>query len=416
MLNIINLNYGIALDEFRLEGGRFVGKIRCEPLTRADWTTHDYNVHFCFGLHNDGPAAEEVLISIPGGDLNTSLDWKPLLFFSNSPEGPWKKFDGLARTDLKNKYNIHLLIESGQTIFLANTLPRSFDYLSRRFNELARHGAASRFVYGKSRDGKELVAYKFGATSNNTILVTSGFHPPEPDTLATDAIMEWLGTPDGSNLCAKLSIVVIPIVNPDGYSRQTQGSNKAGINMFWDFRVADPELCPEAIALWNFVATFKPVAYIDYHAYTFQLGKAPGPYLKPIDYYVKSIREVVSLIYKNLLSVEGTHAVSGFSTYAPSTLGQRLTVCYGTISIAKYHLHLKEGVDGCRSRGLEAFQIISKNVLLLPKKACPNGREIFWQKMRILWAGFFRPTLGLLRRGRFSELNFRRSDHIFPTK
>jgi len=409
---------GPATESATVIGSRVDVALRREAMTRADWTTHDYNVHFSVGLQNDGAVDTDALVSVEGGEWDKLPTRSPLIYGAASPDGPWTPCDFAARTDLKKRYAIRVPLRSGERRFIANTLPRRLGDLQLTFDELATRGGARRVIYGKSLEGRELVAYCYGNSDRATVLVTSGFHPPEPDTLSAEAIMAWLAEDGAGTVLSQLAVVVVPVVNPDGYAHQTQGSNAAGVNLFWDFRAEDERRCPEAAALWRFAADLAPRGYIDFHAYTFQLDKVPGPYCRPLGCYRdKAVREAAQSLYSQLSTASGSAPVFGFSTYAPATLGSRLNRRFDTLTVAKYHVHLKEGADGCRDRGVAVFRglvetLISRGLTAQSTIAAQSSALV--ERSRVWWAGLVRPTLGSIRRGRFGDINVRRSGLVLP--
>ena len=347
---------GVAPAIVAADGDRVFATTFKEPMTRADWTTHDYNVHFILGLCNDGNATSNTEIEIERGRWDKLPDRTPLLYTSSSADGPWQIASFPARTDLGKRYAMRLPIAPGESVFIANTLPRCLDAIVGEADRLAAAGGAQTVKFGRSLHGRPLHAYIFGDSARlATILITSGIHPPEPDTLATAEIMKWLGGQEGKELLNRVAVVVIPVVNPDGYAHGTQAANAGGINMYWHFATELPKRCPEAHALWEFAAGLRPRGYIDFHSYSFQLGKEAGPYLKPMSFYgAQATRLTARRIYARLDVEVSGKSIHGFSTYAPHTLGARLTAAYDTITLAKYHLHLKEGADECRQRGLNS--------------------------------------------------------------
>ena len=420
-LRILNDCCGTRPGAVCVLGNKISLSILTEPMTRADWTTHDYNVHFCCGVENVGDESCTVEVSVNGGRFDQLPQVAPLLYASTSPDAGFEPFTGQARTDLRKRYAISLTLQRGERIYLANTLVRSLPFLQQRFDTLAKRGGGIRRVFGHSVLGRELVAYTYGnPTKHGCILVSSGFHPPEPDTLATEAIMEWLGNREGMALARQIAIVVIPLANPDGYALGTQGANAEGINFYWHFAREMPDRCPEATALWRLADGLAPRGYVDFHSYTFQLNKEAGPYVRPLQFHASvQAKRAAKAFYDALAEQLHTRPVIGFSTYAPHTLGSMLADKYDTVTAAKYHLHLKQGAKACGLHGLRVFQLLAE--ALLTEKMIGRGRSrsrraldlVCWA--RRIWAGLLRPQLGLLRRGRLAELRFDRAGRDLPT-
>jgi hypothetical protein len=399
-----------------IEGGRVLLRMRREPMTRADWTTHDYNVHFCVGLANRASEPAMVELEVEGGHWDDLPDRAPLIYCATAPDGPYVPANFAARTDLKRRYAVRVPLAAGESIYLANTMVRPLAGLEATFQRLGAAADAERRVFGRSLEGRDLVAYLVGDVRRHpTILLVSGIHPPEPDTLATDAALEWLATAEGRALASRFAVAVVPLANPDGYALGTQGSNAAHINFFWHFDYQRPDRCPEAAALWQFARDLAPRGYVDYHCYTFQLGKLPGPYLRPPAFLRDdAARRAAAAFARDLCSRPGTKGVAGFSAYAPSTLGAMLAEQFDTVTASKYHLHLAEGENGCRRRGVDVLVTLARCLAdagldaVRPANGGRRSRPLYL-RAREVWAGLIRPSLGLVRRGRFSELEFRRS-------
>lgn len=420
MIRILQDHEGTQIGDVAIAGDRVVARMLAEPMTRADWVTHDYNVHFCIGLHNDGPAARDLELSIEGGLWDDLPETAPALYAARSATGPFEPATFPARTDLRKRYCIRLKLDAGERVYVANTLVRPTAALTIEYEELAKRSSAQQRVIGQSLAGRDIVAYIYGDPSTKaSLLVTSGFHPPEPDTLATAEIMSFLATPSGKKLLDKFAVAVVPLANPDGYATGTQGANAAGINFYWHFARERPTDCPEAAALWAFSNELAPRGYIDFHCYTFQLKKRAGPYERPAFFHESAdVRHACRALYATLDDRIPGKAVRGFGTYAPHTLGAMLAARFDTLALAKYHLHLAEGPQGCRDRGREVFSALADTLIDHGQvergaRRRPGWRDPF-RKALIYWAGFVRPNLGWLRRGRLDMVRLDRTAQVTP--
>ena len=420
MIRVIDDHPGTRLESARIEGNRICIEMLREPMTRADWTTHDYNVHFCVGVENSGGGETTAELSVNGGHWDALPEACPLLYTAKDADGPFHPANLAARTDLDKRYAVRFRLKAGERLYIANTLVRDYTKLAAEFDALGARGNAERRVIGTTLDGRDMVAFLYGDTAaRGTVLVTSGFHPPEPDTLASAAIMDWLGGGDGQRLLEELAVVVMPIANPDGYTRGTQGANAAGINFYWHFAREHPDKCPEAAALWRLAVELAPRGYIDFHCYTFQLAKEAGPYLRPLLFYqAPTVRRAGAALYRRLAREAPSRPVTGFGTFAPHTLGSMLVERFDTIALAKYHLHLAEGETGCRERGLAVFRALADTLvthgLVQPGVPRTPGWRTAVCAARTLWAGLLRPVLGHLRRGQFGQSRLDRTGLVAP--
>jgi len=415
LIQVLEESGGCGIECIDVTENRISAQLKREPMTRADWTTHDYNIHFSIGIQNNDNSERIVSLEIEGGTWDSLPEQEPLLYSATSADGPWHKASYPSRTDLKKRYAVQLPLGPQETVYLANTYPRSLKFTEENCSAVAGAANAQRYVYGKSSQNRDLVAYVFGSPKEQpTLIVTSGFHPPEPDPWGTEEIMTWLRTNEANALREQFAVVVIPIINPDGYALQTQGSNAEDINLYWGFHAEDAVNCPEALALLNYCQTLKPRGYIDFHCYTFQLGKTPGGYQKPPSIYRDPrLRIAAKTLYAKHSEDIGGKPVHGFATYAPTTLGARLTAAFDTLTLAKYHLHLAEGENGCRARALNVFKLLAETLESTGLTQQPEPRRSstidFVHHLRVIWAGLLRPVIGLTRRGRFTEIRFDRS-------
>jgi hypothetical protein len=393
--------------------------IQKEPMTRSDWTTHDYNVHFCLGIENPDNDAIDLELQVNDGRWENLPEIRPLIFIANDPTGPFQETALKGRTDLKKQYVLRLSLAPGAVIYVANHLPRNLEGMDETFSMLARDGGATAATIGTSCEGRPITSYTYGdPTILPTILIVSGVHPPEPDTFSSEEIMKWLSSPAASTLRQQKSITLVPIANPDGFANRTQAANASGINFFWDFACDRPKECPEAFALWKIAKQTQPQAYIDFHGYTFQLKKEPGPYVRPLQFYgSREVKHAASSLYKDLAKNREFASVTGFYTYAPQTLGSLLAENFDTITISKFHVHLKYGVAGCRRHGLTAFQAVVEAMSLLPSEKSAGYQPLpllrrLSRRIREVWAGILRPAIGHFRRGQFRQINFTRRSTV----
>lgn len=379
-----------------------------EPVV-ADWNRHDYRLHFTFGVENRTEKEQKVRIRVTGGDREDLPYGSPLIFSSSQALSGYRRIEVDGASDQYNTYDFDVIISARETLYLANCLPRFLSRLMPMFDKIGQDAGAEREIFGHSIEKRELIAYKFLGKGDDrpVVLVSSGIHPPEPDTLATEALIEFLGSDESAQLRKTFDFVIVPVMNPDGYAHGSQAGNAAGINFYWDFRYQDRSHCPEAAALYDYAMKLKPVLYFDFHAYTFQLRKHASPYCKPVRRYRgEAVRKVVQDSYDRVREkVSKGHGMYSFGTYAPSTLGEILTRKLNTIGYAKYHIHLKDGEQACREHAVAAVKTVCEtlidhqvthvsDILVAPDGAIP--KEMLGEvrrKLDIYWSGLLFPKL-----------------------
>jgi len=405
---------GANIGPGQVDGNRVRLRLRRDPVTRADGARHDYNYHFVFGLQNQGPAPCRAQVGIEA-EGPQGLSQRPLLYAAATLEEEFAPANVGARYDGGRAYWLELDLAAGQSLYLANTYFQPPARLAARLAELAAAGGARAEAYGHSLQGRDLVAYHYPAAQGPEqacVFITSGFHPPEPDTLASQAVMQWLASPQASEARQRLSFCLAPMVNPDGFFLGTQGHNAAGVNFYWEFRPERAERIPEAAALWALAQRLQPALYFDFHAYTFQgAAKAAGPYLKPQWHYRGlAVRTLAADMERRLLEFTGGACMRGASPLALTTLQSRLTRRFNTVTFAKYHLHLGQGLEACREHGRQVVAAAALAMLdadltrTADILAAPYGRQprdplrslAGWSQA--LWEGpskgFLRPLLG----------------------
>jgi hypothetical protein len=347
---------GGSLGEHHVDRASLRARLRQEALVEVDGFRYDYNRHFAFGLHNTADETLPVEVRIDGPHPAGKLTEEALLFTADAPTADFKPMTVPGGSDGLTAYRFSLVLGPRQRLYVANYLFRQYETLQATFDALAANAGGRRRVFGRTIEGRPLVAYSFTAASGAgagrpAVLVTSGLHPPESDTVGTQAILEAVGTRELSHILGACDLHVVPIANPDGFVHGYNGCNAAQVNFFWQFEAGDRDRCPEAHFLWKLIEDIEPVAYVDFHGYTFQprRKKPPSPYLKPTILYAgRSVRRFVRRLNAAVLALSDGCATRGVLTYSPSMLSTRITRAYNTVTYAKYHLCLRDGAEANR--------------------------------------------------------------------
>jgi hypothetical protein len=278
------------------------------------------------------------------------------IYSSLNPEEEFGVTDIPMATDQRFRFEWSVNMAPGETRYWSNTMWRPYLLLKELYPPLAAKAGLESRAYGSSIEGRELVAYANPDLSSHperpTILITSGFHPVEGDTVGTEAILEWLGSEEGRRALERYNIMIAPIANPDGSYHAYNGCNAAGQNFFWDFRDHEQLSCPEAYYLWRLIRENPPLVYVDFHCYSIQGPKrAPGAYIKsPRMYSGKPTKDLAERLSRRLDALPNTRALSFF---VPSSLAFKITDKINTITFAKYHLHQDLGREKMRELAVQ---------------------------------------------------------------
>lgn len=405
---------GASLGDVKQEENVIFATLREEPLVKKDGTIHDYNWHFVFGLENasDDPQECEVYINVAKKEREL-LQNTAHIYSSESFSDDFSMSSFEALTDTFRKYFIKVHLEAKQTLYLSNTYPRNLEFLYTVFTNTSQLAPAKMRSIGKSVEGRDLIAYEYSSdaiaiehSSKPLVFITSGFHPMEADTFASQALMEYLAG-DGRELLREFNFVFVPVVNPDGFYYGFNGCNAKGVNLYWDFRRNDQKNAPETYYLWKYVKTIKPCVYIDFHAYTFQLRrKLACPYLKPLLFYRgRKVKKLVDQINRSLVPLHEGRYAKGAMTYTPSALAFHITQEFNTITYAKYHLHTMEGKAVLASTAkdivcticeeLQRRKITDRSMILLRPygKVPPSFNESIMVWALIAWDFYVKPVV-----------------------
>jgi len=422
---------GAILGQTEIDGNKVFTSIKNEEITSADGYSHDYAYHFAFAIENVSASEQEIEIFIGCRSSGSLPDTQPNIFFSDSLEMDFQPLTSPAKTDTYKQYYFRIILQGNSTVYLANSYFRSYERQLTIFKELAAKSNVPSEVIGESIEGRPITSYNFGTEKENiqdnnsmkpVVIITSGFHFPEQDTLATEAIFQFLSTEEGKSILDQFAIILIPILNPDGFAHGFNGCNAAGINFHWNFDPNDKTNSPEAFHIWNYFSKLRPILFIDFHAYTFQLSrKKASPYIKPLLCYTgKDVKILVKDLHSKIIPLTNNHSVKGDGTFLPSMLGSRLTNEFNTITLAKYHMHMADGIEESKDLAVQVFKIAvnvlishditkSDQILKKPYGSVELSRfgEIIhqfnlWVLLRIYPINsFWRPKLGLVKKRLF---------------
>jgi len=336
----------------------------------------DYNLHFHFGLCNQSKGENEYNIFIgcyKEEKLHSRLPW---LWISRNVDKEYRFTRNIVgATDFYGKYFFKIRLSPKEIIYISNFPPKRFSKLKREFQELSAKTNAKEVIIGKTVEKRRIKAYEYGNINEKpTILIVAGFHPPERDTVAIEAIMEkFLNNQWKDEILNSYSFSLIPVLNPDGFANAMQGSNINEINFHWRFFGNSLHDCPEAHSIWKYCVRVKPVVFFDFHAFTFQNNNA-RPYLIPEGYYIaKKSRQIQHYYNSKLKELCRNNYSKNEVILAPNLLATKLRNEFGTITVPKFHMHMKNGIEESKEMALNCLEIVLNG---LSRYKVNNSREI----------------------------------------
>ncbi len=128
-------------------------------------------------------------------------------------------------------------------------------------------GSAREETVGETPGGRPLKVGVFtdpdvDDSKKSVAVVVAGQHGAEEGGRAVAmAIMEWLSSPESTNLRRRQTTHIFPCVNPDGASENKQ-DNADGVNVSSDYRELKSV---EARMVWEYVEKLRPEAVLDLH-------------------------------------------------------------------------------------------------------------------------------------------------------
>ena len=357
-LKVIKDFEGSLIQDFIIEGNDVYIVIRKDHLTDGYIKTFNYNLHFHFGIENFSDNNKSVNIYIECHDKRELNESYERIWTSNTLEKDYiiENIEGKMR--IPGQYYFKISLEPKERKFIANYSPISYERLYGLIEEKGLLSKARKNVIGKTVDGRDLLSYEYGDISTKPVLMfVSGFHPPERDPIAIEAIMDrMIDDKYSEKLLKKYCVVLIPFLNPDGFAGYKQGSNKNDINFHWRFFGNTKKECPESHYIWEYCKRILPVFYMDFHAFTFQNNEA-RPYLINEKYYFsstsKNIQNNINAFLKGLCK---EYVDNSIKIISPNILSARLREEFGTITSPKFHLHMKDGIKTNKSLSCSIFE------------------------------------------------------------
>ena len=342
---------------------------------RASGVSHDYAWPFNFGLESLSDSAHDIRVLINCAKADRWAGKPFALYTATDPAEGFSLESLTGKSDGYTRYVFDVLLEPGECIYISNTIPRHYSTLLPSLMSYGDLPGTKMIEYGHSVEGRSLFALEFGKQSNGkpTVFVTTGIHPPEGDSFAAESILEHL-VGQGRHWLDDFNVVIVPLVNPDGFVHGRSGTNANDINLYWEFQHERKTQAPEAYYLWNYMLRVRPSLYLDFHAYVTQSHKDMQPYLKPIRlYHADEVRQVVESMDNFLLEYCDGRAVRGYSTYGKTTLAHLITRELNTITYTKFHFHLSEGVPAVQRHAVALFDGLCD---ILRNKGITKGHQV----------------------------------------
>lgn len=361
---------GTDIAELRPGGFRLV----VPPDPPSTELARGYDYFFCARIANrtDAPRRLELEARRPG--RNQEPAWQPSrvpIFVSDDFRAWFVADDALAGPGHED-FLVRFTLGPGEAIYLSNSIPCPPARMKAWLEAAASRHQATTTLHsiGASAQGRDILCLTVTdpdvpEKEKDRVLVTAGFHPAEADWLAATAVLETTldDDPWAARVRRNFVVDVIPHANPDGFALGTNACNAHGVNLYWDFRAADPATAPEAACLWRWIERNPPQLYMDFHAYVHQLHKDFRPYLRPRADYPRAARTVVRAIDHALVTLCEGRAVRGRATNDDRTPAARITAAFGTITYPKFHVHLNHGIEAARRLGVDFFRTIIDTAL-----------------------------------------------------
>jgi hypothetical protein len=235
--------------------------------------------HYCYYFHFTLRAAEagEAVVDVrPDQDL---LPESAHSFERHRPEIVWLSRGNawerhpVEREAPPESLRLRVTMAAGETVRLSRMRPYPYSAVVARVEESAKHWEAQTFSLGRSAEGREIAALEIGAGAAR-VLVLAGQHPAEFGGVeAAMGIADWLLShlPEAREVCSRHTLVLVPVLNPDGNIKGRCGQNARGEDLYRAFEGAAGgtlPAAPETACLWQWVQEHRPALTLNFHTFT----------------------------------------------------------------------------------------------------------------------------------------------------
>jgi len=385
-IEIIEDFEGSMIGGYEIEEESVRIRIKKEPVTRGYHHIHNYNLHFNFGIRN--LSRENKKLKIKVGEKSEEQLKAPFqrIWIKQGEDEDYKLKEIDGKMDGAGCFQFDIEIQGSSVHYIANYFPIPREKLIKEIESAAASSGGVQRVIGKSCEERDIVSYEYGDVNEKpTFVFMSGYHPPEMEAISTISIMKRLANKDlRERILGRFSIVIIPLVNPDGYANNMQGSNMRGINFHWRFFGNTKEECPECHHVWEYMKKIKPVFFQDFHTFTFQNFRARPytipPYLYP-EKWKRSVQDEINRKMSDLCNITykfHRKFITSDRILSPMILANGLRKEFGTIISPKFHTHMKDGKENCERLVSEVFSAVIETMMeKYPKKVDPHHSNPF---------------------------------------
>jgi hypothetical protein len=191
---------GAGIDIMRLSADHYSLVIPADPPSIP--AAKGYNYYFCVRLLNKSSEIRSVTLdALRPGYIGRKTEWYAscVPVFISEDFRAWYVLDDVKASENHEEYRCVVTLQPGQTVHLSNSLPYPHQSIRTCLRQVqTEQSIIAKIVnLGHSVEGREILLLsitdpQIDESSKDRMLVTSGFHPAEPDWLATTAIIETL--------------------------------------------------------------------------------------------------------------------------------------------------------------------------------------------------------------------------------